>query len=258
MIYTFRASANNNRVAPPNVDMYKKLGIERVAIISGTDDTGKATADAFEQACIDGGLEVVERQECDRTDTDFSGQITQILNAKPQIVFESLIGDTFGPFTKQLRNMGYEGLIGCKECFSPAYAEVAGWENASYVTFVYPYVTYSDISECDIPYMTTFLEAYQEAYDSLPTHEAAYRGWDTVMAMWEASKVAGANDSESLREAMTEVTLEGLGGTLDYTKGDREGYSAFYEFILIDKVNYTLDNWLSSGGQETIDEMIAQ
>ena len=41
MIYTFRASGNNNRVAPPNVDMYKKLGIERVAIISGTDDTGK-------------------------------------------------------------------------------------------------------------------------------------------------------------------------------------------------------------------------
>lgn len=258
MTYTFRASANNSRVAPPNVDMYKKMGITDVAIISGTDDTGKATADAFEQACLDAGLNITTRQECDRTDTDFSGQITQIINSKPDIVFESLIGDTFGPFTKQLRNMGYEGLIGCKECFSPAYAEVAGWDNASYVAFVYPYVTYGDIEECDIPIMKEFLTQFEAAYGSLPTHESAYRGWDTMMSMWEAANVAGKNDSESLKEAMSQVQLDGLGGPLDFTKGDREGYSEFYEFILIDKVNYTLDNWLESGGEDIVKDMLAK
>ncbi len=258
MIYTFRASVNNNRTGVPNVEMYKKMGITDVAIISGTDDTGKATADAFEQACKDAGLNVTTRQECDRTDTDFSGQITQIIASEPQIVFESLIGDTFGPFTKQIRNMGYEGLLGCKECFSPAYAEIAGWDNATYMAFVYPYVTYNDIDECDIDTMRPFLELFQAEYGELPSHESAYRGWDTMMSMWEASKVAGKNDSESLREAMSSVKLEGLGGTLDYTNGDREGYSEFYSFILIDRVNYEVDGWLADGGKEIIDEMIAK
>jgi hypothetical protein len=30
-----------------------------------------------------------------------------------------------------------------------------------------------------------------------------------------------------------------LGGTLDYTKGDREGYSSFNEFVLIDGKDYS-------------------
>ena len=251
MIYTFRASCNNNRIAPQDASMIKKMGLSKVAIINGTDDTGKSTADAFQKACEEQGLEVVERQECDSTDTDFTGQITKLLAAEPEIIFESLIGDTFGPFTKQLRNMGYEGLIGCKECFSVAYAEIAGWENANYIAFVYPYVPYTSIDECEIPIMKEFLQYYSDNFDGkLPTHEAAYRGWDTMMSMWECAKQAGANDDESLREAMTKVKIDGLGGTLDFTKGDREGYSAFNEFILVDKANLILDDWLAAGGMD--------
>ena len=70
------------------------------------------------------------------------------------------------------------------------------------------------------------------------------------MAMWEASKIAGANDSESLREATHQVKIDGLGGTLDYTNGDREGYSAFNTFVLVDGQNILLDDWLASGGYD--------
>jgi branched-chain amino acid transport system substrate-binding protein len=250
MIWTFRASANNNRIAPLDVDMILSLGFSNCAIISGTDDTGKSTADAFQAAANEKGLTITTRQECDTADTDFSGQITQILATDPDIIFMSLIGDTFGPFTKQLRNMGYKGMLACKECFSTAYQEVAGRENSNYIAFVYPYVPYNSIDECTIPYMKTMLEKYVADYGKCPTHESAYRGWDTVMAMWEASKIAGKNDSNSLREATHKVKIDGLGGTLDYTKGDREGYSAFYSFILVDGKNIVLDDWLNSGGYE--------
>jgi len=249
-IWTFRASANNNRIAPLDVDMILRLGYKTCAIISGTDDTGKSTADAFEAAAKEKGLTITTRQECDTSDTDFSGQITQILATDPDIIFMSLIGDTFGPFVKQVRNMGYKGMLACKECFSTAYQEVAGRENSNYIAFVYPYVPYNSIDECTIPYMKSFLERYYAEYNKLPTHESAYRGWDTMMAMWEASKIAGKNDSESLREATHKVKIDGLGGTLDYTKGDREGYSEFYSFILVDGKNLVLDDWLKSGGYE--------
>lgn len=250
MIWTFRASANNNRIAPLDVDMIQNLGFSNCAIISGTDDTGKSTADAFQAAADEKGLTITTRQECDTADTDFSGQITQILATDPDIIFMSLIGDTFGPFTKQLRNMGYKGMLAAKECFSTAYQEVAGPENSNYIAFVYPYVPYNSVDECTIPYMKTMLEKYVSDYGKCPTHESAYRGWDTVMAMWEASKIAGKNDSNSLREATHKVKIDGLGGTLDYTKGDREGYSAFYSFILVDGKNIVLDDWLKSGGYE--------
>lgn len=250
MVWTFRASANNNRIAPLDVDMILSLGLKNCAIISGTDDTGKSTADAFQAAAQEKGLTITTRQECDTADTDFSGQISQILATDPDIVFMSLIGDTFGPFTKQLRNMGYNGMLACKECFSTAYQEVAGPENSNYIAFVYPYVPYNSIEECTIPYMKSMLEKYNAEYNKLPTHESAYRGWDTVMAMWEASKIAGKNDSDSLREATHKVKIDGLGGTLDFTKGDREGYSAFYSFILVDGQNIVLDDWLKSGGYE--------
>ena len=89
MIWTFRASANNNRIAPLDVDMILDLGYKSVAIISGTDDTGSSTADAFEKACAEKGLTVTTRQECDTADTDFSGQITQILATDPDTIFMS-------------------------------------------------------------------------------------------------------------------------------------------------------------------------
>ncbi len=249
-IWTFRASANNGRIAPQDADLVLKLGYKTVAIINGTDDTGSSTADAFQKACEEKGITVTTRQQCDSEDTDFSGQIAQIMATDPDCIFMSLIGTTFGPFVKQLRNMGYTGMIACKESFSLEYQQVAGEQNSNYIFYAYPYVSYKDIADCNIPIMTEFLERFVAEYNAMPAHEAAYRGWDTMMAMWEATKVAGKNDKVSLRDAMVGVKIPGLGGELDYTKGDREGYSEFYSFVLVDGMNYLIDEWLASGGYD--------
>lgn len=249
-IWTFRASANNNRIVPQAVDLLKKLGYTSVAVINGTDDTGKSTADAFIKACAEKGVKVTAREQCDQNDTDFSGQISKLLASKPDTIFMSLIGSTFGPFVKQLRNMGYTGMIACKETFSPMYQQTAGAKNSNYIYYAYPYVTYASIDDCNIPNMKAFLQLYKAEYNEMPRHEAAYRGWDTMMVMWEAAKQAGKNDDESLRLAMPKVVIDGLGGKLDFSKGDREGYSVFKEFVLLDGKDIPIDDWLKSGGYE--------
>jgi branched-chain amino acid transport system substrate-binding protein len=249
-IWTFRASANNNRIVPQDVDLIKKLGYTSVAVINGTDDTGKSTADAFIKACEAKGVKVTAREQCDQSDTDFSGQISKLLASKPDTIFMSLIGSTFGPFVKQLRNMGYTGMIACKETFSPMYQQTAGAKNSNYIYYAYPYVTYATIDDCNIPNMKAFLQLYKAEYNEMPRHEAAYRGWDTMMVMWEAAKQAGKNDDESLRLAMPKVVIDGLGGKLDFSKGDREGYSVFKEFVLVDGKDIPIDDWLKSGGYE--------
>ena len=250
MVYTFRASANNGRVAPVDVDVIMSLGYDTVAIINGTDDTGASTADAFEAACAEKGLTVTTRQQCDTDDTDFSGQIAQILATDPDCIFMSTIGQTTGPFVKQVRNMGYRGIICFKDCFSQEYQAIAGAENSNYVIFAYPYVVYESIEDCNIEPVREFLELYYNEYGEMIQHEAAYRGWDTMMVMWEASKIAGSNDSEALREATNQVVIDGLGGTLDYTNGDREGYAAFNGFIKMDNVDLLFSDWLADGGYE--------
>lgn len=249
-IWTFRASANNGRIAPQDADLLLKLGYKTCAVINGTDDTGSSTADAFIAACGEKGITVTTRQQCDSEDTDFSGQIAQIMATDPDCIFMSLIGTTFGPFVKQLRNMGYTGMIACKESFSLEYQQVAGAQNSNYIFYAYPYVSYIDIEDCNIPIMYEFLERFIAEYGAMPAHEAAYRGWDTMMAMWEATKMAESNDKTALRDAMVKVKLPGLGGELDYTKGDREGYSEFYSFVLVDGKNIMIDDWLASGGYE--------
>ena len=70
------------------------------------------------------------------------------------------------------------------------------------------------------------------------------------MCMWEASKIAGKNDSESLREATHKVKLEGMGGQIDFTDGSREAYSQFKSFMLVGGKNYELSTWMTNGGYE--------
>lgn len=250
MVWTFRASANNGRIAPSDVDVIQQLGYKSVAIMNGTDDTGSSTATAFEDACKEKGLEVTTRQQCDSEDTDFSGQISQIMATDPDCIFMSLIGTTFGPFVKQLRNMGYNGMIACKECFSREYQNIAGEQNSNYIFFAYPYVAYEAVEDCDIPNVKEFLQNYNDMFKELPQHESAYRGWDTMMVMWEATKQAGSNESVALRDATHKVKIDGLGGTLDYTAGDREGYSEFKSFVLIDGKNIPLGDWIDNGGYD--------
>jgi len=249
-VWTFRASANNGRIAPQGVEMIKKLGHKNVAIINGTDDTGKSTADAFEEACKAQGIIVTTRQQCDSSDTDFTGQISRILATNPDSIYMSLIGSTFGPFVRQVRNTGYKGTMGCKECFSLEYQNVAGADNSNYIFYAYPYVAYTDIADCDIPIMKDFLNRFYAEFNALPAHEGAYRGWDTMMSMWEASKIAGSNNKTALRDATHKVKIPGLGGELDFTKRDREGYSAFYEFVLVDSKNVMFDDWIKNGGYD--------
>ena len=262
MIYTFRASSNNGRIAPFSVDVVKDImGYKNVAIMNGTDDTGKSTADVFESACKEKGVEVVAREQCDTEDTDFTGQITKILAADPDTIFLSLIGTTFGKFVKQCRNMGYKGTFLCKECFSRDYQETANegspaeYLNSDYIYYAYPYVAYEQIDDCDIPNVKEFLQNYYDEYGEMVQHESAYRGWDTMMCMWEASKIAGANDSESLREATHKVQIEGMGGQIDFTDGSREAYSVFKSFMLVGGKNYDLETWMTNGGYDSYKEV---
>ncbi|MGI6299132.1 MAG: ABC transporter substrate-binding protein [Saccharofermentanales bacterium] len=249
--YVFRATMNNGFAAPITADIVKKVGTKSIAIFKGQDDASLSTAKTFAEACKERGIEVLADESYDVGETDYSAQITKMINSKAEAMYISVIGETGPIIVKQLRQKGYNGLIYDKESFMASQIAIAGEEASNYILFANPYVTYATVEDCDIPNMKSFLELYKSKYNTMVKTDSAYRGWDTMMAMWEASKIAKSNESEAMRLAIPSIKgLAGLGGTLDYTKGNREGYQTFNGFILVNGKNVLIDKWLSGGGFE--------
>jgi branched-chain amino acid transport system substrate-binding protein len=248
--FVFRPAMNNDFAVPIAANLMTDLKYKTVAIFNGQEDAALTTADTFQKTFDAMGINVVSRESYDAGDTDFSGQIAKMLAKDPDCVLISVIGETGGPIVRQLRQNGYKGLILDKESFMFNQVEVAGVQNSDYVFFANPYVTYKSIDDCDIPNMKEFLQKYQARYGIMVGTDSAYRGWDAVNVFEAAAKLAGATDSESLKNATMKLKMEGLGGAIDFTKGNREAYNTFNSFILVDGKNIRFSDWLNGGGYE--------
>ncbi|MCD2493654.1 ABC transporter substrate-binding protein [Lacrimispora sp. NSJ-141] len=243
--YVFRATVNNASLATNTADMIVEAGFKNVAVVNGQDDASLSTADAFIEICKGKDIEVLTRETYAAADTDFSAQVAKIVAADPQCVYMTCSGEHIGPFVKQLRQGGYKGILYSKEIMSMRDANIAGNENAKYVAASYPYLIYASIDDCDVDAIKEVLQMYEDRYGEIPTTEVIYRVWDTMMVMWEASKVAGSNDSDALKDAMAEVKVDGLGGPLTYDDGTREGYHTSNDWIYIgDGKNKDYTKWL--------------
>ena len=253
--YVFRATMNNAYVVPIVLDMIEETGITKMATFYGQDDASLTTAEEFETQAKERGIEIVDSESYDVGDTDFSAQIASILASGAQGVYLSLSGENIPLTVSQLRQYGYTGLIFNKESFMNLYIEMAGQENSNYIAFSNPYVTYNSVEDVTIPIVKEFCQRYEGTYGTINASECAYRAWDTMMAMWEASKIAGSNDPEDLRVATNQISgLEALGGTMDFTSGNREAFETFNKFILIDGKNILWDDWMAEGGYDAYKE----
>ena len=248
--YIFRATMNSAFAMGLEADMLVKLGMTRVATFSGLDDSSVATQASFAAECKARGVEVVAAESHDTGDTDYSAQIARLIASNPHCIWFATMGEVSPIFVKQLRQYGYTGFIMDKEAFAVSMIDIAGKQNSTYIMFANPYVTYNNSDECDIPIMKKFLDMYHAEYGEYSQTECAYRAWDSLMAMWEAAKLAGSNDPEALRAAANKVKIDSLGGTLDYTGGDREGYHVFNTFMMVDGRSMLFDDWVKSGGYD--------
>ena len=244
--YLFRATMNSGFAMGLEADMLVKLGMTRVATFKGLDDSSLATQASFKEECELRGIEIVADESHDSGDTDFSAQIANLMAADPECIWFATMGEVTPVFVKQLRQYGFTGIIMDKEAFSVAMIEIAGKAASTHIMFANPYVTYNSVDECDIPIMREFLELYIAEYGVCPATECGYRAWDSILALWEAAKIAGSNDPEAMREAAHKVNVPALGGTLDFTNGDREGYREFNTFMMVDGESRMFDEWVAN------------
>ncbi len=250
--YVFRGSFNQDFGIPAYIELIKGLGITKLAIFYGQDESSASNYASFSKAVEAAGIELVTVQTGAFDDPDFTGQIVTIMNSGADAVY-TVCKEVGVNFIKQLRQYGYKGLILSKDVWMTAQVDVVGQEGSNYISAIVPYVTYTDIEDCDIPNMKAFLEKYYAKYGELPQTEICYRAYDSISLLWEASKIAGKNDSDSLRDAMNTISdFEGLGGTFDFTQGDREGIHTLKAFIYADGRNQSWDTWYDAGGYDAM------
>ncbi len=112
--FVARVSAPVTVVAPNSVKAALKLNpnIKKVAVFYAQNDAfSKSETEVFQQTVKDQNLELVTVQKFQTTDTDFQTQATSALNLKPDLVIISGLAADGGNLVRQLRELGYKGLI---------------------------------------------------------------------------------------------------------------------------------------------------
>jgi branched-chain amino acid transport system substrate-binding protein len=110
-----RVSAPVNKVAPNALAAALKLNpnIKKVAVAFAQNDAfSKSETSVFQQAITNTfKLDLATVQTFQTTDTDFTTQVSNILAAAPDLVVVSGLAADGGNLIKQLRELGYTGLI---------------------------------------------------------------------------------------------------------------------------------------------------
>ncbi len=109
-----RVSAPVAVVAPNAVEQALKINpeISKVAVFFAQNDAfSKSETETFQQTVEDFELDLVTVQKFQTTDTDFQTQATTAINLDPDLVIISGLAADGGNLVKQLRELGYEGII---------------------------------------------------------------------------------------------------------------------------------------------------
>jgi branched-chain amino acid transport system substrate-binding protein len=112
--FVSRVSAPVAIVAPNAIKAALDINknIKRVVVLFAQNDAfNKSETETFQQAVKDQKLELVSVQTFQTTDTDFTAQVTNTLAGKPDLVVISGLQVDGANLVKQLRELGYKGLI---------------------------------------------------------------------------------------------------------------------------------------------------
>ena len=165
--YVFRGTQNAALFNVGIVDLIETMGVTKLgSIVSSTEYATTGWADVKSQLA-DTDVEIAVETDYMAGDTDFTGQITRIVNADLDGVLVYGATEDYGILCKQLRQMGYEGYIYGSETFaSPDVREVGG-DAVNGVLFACGYVIPDAVEDAATEEEKAFLEAFVEE-KSLP------------------------------------------------------------------------------------------
>ncbi len=202
------------------VDYLVKNGLSEFAIISDSSTYGKGQGDYEQAALRKNDLESLIRETYNIDDTDFTQQLTRIIDANPQVLLVAGSEIAAGLIARQARQLGFTGQIaGGPALGTPKFVEVAG-DAAEGVIFSSPYIS-NAINE----QTQDFARRYQVKWDYEPEQHGA-KGYDGATIAIEAIKRSCHNltREEITRQLHAIKDFQSLQGIFSY-QDNGEGIS---------------------------------
>ena len=229
--YVFRAiMIQRAYVAPLCNYLYNDLGIRTAAIFYALSvDTYVTFAQQFraEWEAL-GGTVVAEETTASVDDVDFRAQLTKIIETDPEIIVSPMTYKQIILMGQQARELGYEGMFGgCDTWYQVSIPVEAGPQLEGCIA-----IASLDInSEKLIPIQEEWLEYWGEDQTLRDGGTDPYYGYDAWKMLEAAINDAGAADSDSIRDALENITdVEGCVGLLSM---DPETHNPDRELALV-------------------------
>ena len=243
--YLFRALASNDYGNIGICDFIKKLGYTKVGILYRAEDYAKFNAEDIAEKLAAQSIEVVATESFPAKDTDYTAQITNILNKEPQTIISYAGSENLGIILKQLRQKGYDGyLFGDQSLTMPDIREVAG-AAADGAIFSANYIIPDSPEGAGNEIEKAFCESYMETFGEMPASDNAYRAYDAVKILARGVEDAGTLEGEAVRDAIENITdLNGIAGTFNFKGNHGEGIDAVRNYMIRDNRIVLIDDAL--------------
>jgi branched-chain amino acid transport system substrate-binding protein len=218
--YVGRVSAPVAIVAPNSIKAALKIDpkITKVAVFFAQNDAfSKSETETFQQTLKDQKLDIVTVQKFQTTDTDFQNQATAAINAKPDLIVISGLAADGGNLVKQLRQLGYQGLIVGGNGFNTANIFPVCQAQCDGILVAQAYSP-----ELDTPLNKAFIAAYEAEKKTLPPQFTA-QAFTGIQVFVEALKRVDDKNklsSLSLEQIRQQLNQEILAGKYQTVLGD--------------------------------------
>ncbi|UOF88843.1 urea ABC transporter substrate-binding protein [Fodinisporobacter ferrooxydans] len=209
IVYT--GAAPNQQIVPA-VDWLLKQGKKKFYLL-GSDYVFPRTANKIIKAQLKAeGGEVAGEEYTPLGHTDYSTVINHIKQAKPDVIFNTLNGDSNVAFFKQLKNAGITPIDIPVMSVSVAEQEVKG---IGPQLVAGDYVAWNYYETTNTPENKTFVKDYQAKYGAnRVTDDPIEAAYDAVHLWAEAVQKAGSTNVDKVKAALADIQYKAPEGTV--------------------------------------------
>ncbi|MBQ9518999.1 MAG: ABC transporter substrate-binding protein, partial [Firmicutes bacterium] len=203
-------------------------GITKTAIIYNvSDEYSKGITDAFTEAYTAAGGTVSASESYNTGDIDFKTQLTTIKNSDAEALFLPIYYSDVASISEQAAGVGlalpYFGCDGWDGVIKQLNGDTSKIDGAVFLT---PFVATSEDEK-----VKSFVEKYTEKFGVAPDQFAA-DGYDGVYAMAKAlEQTNGDTSNEALVAAMTNITVDGVTGSMTFDASGEPNKDALVAII---------------------------
>ena len=202
----FYTGATTNQQIIPALDYMKEQGLTKVYLV-GSDYVFPRTANKIIKAYAKAnGLEILGEDYLPLGETGVSTIISKVLDAKPQVVFNTLNGDSNVSFFKELKAKGNTPDKIQTISVSVAEEEVGGIGIDNIAGHLVAWNYYQTTAT---PENEAFVKAFKAKYgDKRVTADPIEAGYNAVYLWAAAVEKAGSFDVEAVRKAASNLSLD--------------------------------------------------